>query len=888
MRIAFILVLILLTNIDTVFSQRIKYSINDSWQFKKENIPYAKYADFDDSKWETVYLPHTWNTEDVLDDDKGYYRGIGWYRKFLKLPESYKGKKIFIYFEGANQETELFVNGESAGKHIGGYAGFCFDITDKIILGLKNSLSIKISNAHNPTITPLVADYNFYGGIYRDIHLIITNPIHFNMLDNGSSGVYWQTPEVTSEFASVKIKGSLSSELKNNTEVIISTKITNAKGESIKSITSKYSFSKITSFEQNLKIEKPLLWSPETPYLYTLTTQIIDIKSKKIIDEVINPIGFRWFSFDANKGFFLNGKSYKLIGANRHQDLKGKGNALSDVQHYQDLELIKNMGGNFVRIAHFPQDPTVYEACDKLGLIVTTEIPAQNQITEDEQFYVNCENMQREMIRQHHNHPSIFIWAYFNEIFLDEWWMQINDRTKYKKSITALGKRLEAITRNEDPYRYTMICNHNKMDQYIDAEITSIPMIVGWNLYYGWYEDDFEVFDNFLKKHKEKLPNKPVIITEFGAGSDQRIHSFEPKRFDFSIEWQDKFLEYYLRTIQKTDFVCGGAVWNFIDFQSEYRSDCMPHINNKGMVTTDRIPKDCYYLYQSILTENPTIKIATSSLTKRSGIPDNENAKFCTQPIWVYTNCESVNLFLNGISQGVQEVKNNKVNWNIPFSDGASIISAIGTKNGVIARDFMNIQFKMLPYNLKNEEFKFKEININCGGEYYYTDNENQLWLPDKEYKAGSYGFVGGEKYSFSSWNGTHPATDRNVLGTDEDRLYQSLREGMTAYQFDLPNGVYEISLGFAELLNETELAKADTLTGKIIINNKSNQRIFNVEINDTKIIENLDLSAEYGSLRAINRRYEINCTGNNGIKISFIPIKGNSIINNIRIRRVW
>ena len=387
----------------SLFGQsRLTTSFNSHWSFNKSDIVLASQESYDDSSWNIVSLPHTWNDKDVLPDgDRGYYRGVGWYRKHISIPDNKLSKRFYLHFEGAGQLLKLYVNGELVGSHIGGYSAFTFDIT-KFLREGDNVLAIRLDNTPNSDIAPLSADFTFFGGIYRDVFLIETDPVHFEMLDYGSSGIYIQTPKVSQNSSSVKVKGTVRNDSDTNKKIDVKVSVYDGSHVRVAQIQKKL---KIAAQDQSVfelsksDLQNIHLWSPKSPNLYTAEVQVLD--NGKVLDEVIEKFGFRWFHFDAKEGFFLNGKPLKLMGANRHQDYWGLGNALSDDLHRSDLQLLKQMGGNFIRLAHYPQDPAVLGAADELGLLVWEETPLVNEVTLSQQHDDNAEVMLKEMIRLH-------------------------------------------------------------------------------------------------------------------------------------------------------------------------------------------------------------------------------------------------------------------------------------------------------------------------------------------------------------------------------------------------------------------------------------------------------------------------------------------------------
>ncbi|HSC38314.1 MAG TPA: hypothetical protein VLD19_10595, partial [Chitinophagaceae bacterium] len=319
--------------------QRSIQSINSNWQFHKGEIKQGLPSGDPSTGWEAISLPHTWNRADVTDDEPGYYRGTGWYLKTLYIDPSLKGKDVYLYFEGANQVTEVFVNGKKAGEHTGGYTAFSFPIGSLLQFGdssTPNQLLVKVNNAYSDDIPPLSADFTFYGGIYRDVYLVAASPVHFDMDNNASGGVFITTPFVSNAYATVELKGAVTNRARLAGDWLVETTLADAEGKIIAQQQSRLSADagRNGNFVQTLKnIRHPRLWSPDDPYLYRVVVKLVDKQSGRELDQYAHPLGFRWFQFDANRGFYLNGQPLKLMGANRHQDYKGLGNALPDALH---------------------------------------------------------------------------------------------------------------------------------------------------------------------------------------------------------------------------------------------------------------------------------------------------------------------------------------------------------------------------------------------------------------------------------------------------------------------------------------------------------------------------------------------------------------------------
>jgi beta-galactosidase len=400
------------TAISQTRSVRWKTSLNSGWRFFKGDLAGAEKPEFDDSKWQSVSVPHTWNAEDPWDDEPGYHRGPAWYRRELQIAKALSGKSLFLYFEGANQVADVYINGRKAGGHIGGYSAFSFDITKLVKAGERNLLAVRVDNTFNEDIPPLTADFNFYGGIYRDVWLIATNDLHFTATDHASSGVRISTPDITKGIGTVAIEGAVvnTSSRPRNIEIVSAVYDSSNRKVAESILKTEARSGGETKFSaSDLSVPAPKLWSPDSPNLYSIKNTIRE--NGKVIDEVVEPLGFRWFEFNGEKGFSLNGKPLKLRGTNRHQDYAGMGNAVPDRLHIRDMELIKEAGFNFVRLAHYPQDPSILEAADRLGLLIWEETPLVNYITNSTAFTDTSKLMMREMVRQHRNHPSIAMWV---------------------------------------------------------------------------------------------------------------------------------------------------------------------------------------------------------------------------------------------------------------------------------------------------------------------------------------------------------------------------------------------------------------------------------------------------------------------------------------------
>lgn len=853
-------------------AQRIVLPFNNDWRFSKDNFSFSN-----------INLPHTWNTTDVMDDEPGYYRGVGWYHKKIKLPAAAKEKEVFLTIQAANQKAAVYVNGKKIAGHIGGYTAFSTRLTPWFYDGKAIELSIKVDNSHDKNIPPLTADFTFYGGLYRNIQLVAVKPFHFSFGEKGDKGIFISTPEVSATAASIEIESHISNDTKREKKLLVTQEIKDAGGKRIafvKDTITTIGF-KEKNIRQKLLVPQPNLWSPQQPYLYSVTSFITDIASGEKMDEQTNQLGLRWFSFDGEKGFFLNGKSLKLIGASRHQDFTGMGNAVPDSIAVKDVQLLKDMGANFLRVAHYPQSAAVLKACDELGILASVEIPVVNEITETDSFYNNCINMQQEMIRQYFNHSSVILWCYMNEILLRPSFNNDKERQKkYFANIALLAKRLDSVTKKEDPLRPTMIAHHGNYNLYKEVGLIDIPSVIGWNLYQGWYGAKIEDLPVYLDRFHQEYPNKPMMITEYGADADPRIRSNDPVRFDKSVEYATYYHRYYFKEIMQRPFIAGAQVWNLADFNSETRNETMPHINNKGLLEWNRTPKDPYYFYKAMLTGRPFIKIlgpekitatADSGLSTFKGI------------IKIASNAKRVHFIIND-EQQIAETHDGIAAVYATLQNGINNIEVITKGEGTDVSDRKKMDCIIHPYIL-SERTEFHDLNILMGAKRFFLDSKGKLWMPDQPYRKGSWGSVGGKAFKLPKSSLPY-GTDKNIKGTDDDPVYQTQLTGINSYKIDVPDGAYGISLHFAELLG----GKVQGLVYSLNDGDRTeveSKREFNVIINDKTLLENFNISKEAGRATALVKTISVLVNDGNGIKIIFKPVEGEAVLNALQVKKI-
>ncbi len=823
-------------------------TINDGWKFRYES----------DSIATPVHLPHSWNNDAY--HTRQYRRGKGEYVKSLYIPDCYKGKQVYLKLDGAASKSDVKIDGINVGNHIGAYSSHIMNITPYITPGQTHELIVSVDNS-DADIPPYSADFTFMGGLYRDAWLICTNPIHFNLSTGPKTGIMVNTHISENGICKADITGSILNTTDRTGKLTVEASLFSPDGKCIASkAENAYIKSGMASLPFKISFDNLSnisLWSPESPSLYRVE---ISLKERKqVIDSSQESIGFRSFGFDEAGRFLLNGKPYKLRGICRHQDQKPMGIALSDEQHRRDIQMIKDMGANFLRISHYPQDDAVLEMCDRLGLIAWEEIPVIDYVPESYRFADNCEIMLREMIRCHYNHPSVAMWGYMNEILLR---MPNDNQQETKRRTLELAKRLERVLAEEDSTRMSTMAFHGS-DIYHEAGLAEITDVKGWNLYQGWYGGQITGFEDFLSRQHREHPGHRLIVSEYGAGSDMRLHSLSPEPFDFSMEYQQMYLEHYLPVIEDSAFVAGASHWNFIDFSSANRAESMPHINNKGLVTNARYKKDVYHYYQAAwhdVDSDTVAYIATRDWQERTGIM-NENGTV-TYPIKVYTNLEAVILKVNGQSIGKKNVRNCNAIFETDLRDGKNILELADADNPVKILDATVVTL----YGMKRDGHAIDvgtgELAINVGsGCYFRSDDSGLTWLPDQEYTpAGLYGHIGGKRC----------VSQDEIALTADDPLLQRCQSGLEEYRVDVVPGRYEVELSFAELASPS--AQSAYMLGHNAGADGNRWTSMDISINGKTVEKGFSPGSLSGAKTMVKRRYATSVAADGRLFIKFKP----------------
>ncbi|MBR3836144.1 MAG: glycoside hydrolase family 2 protein [Clostridia bacterium] len=587
--------------------------INAGWAFSSQakSVPASYPAD-----WTQLDLPYTWNGKDGQDGGNDYYRGTCYFAKTLKADELPEGAVRYLQFDGVNSSCEVFWNGKSVAKHDGGYSTFRVKIDD---IKDENLLTVAVDNSPNDRVYPQNADFTFYGGIYRDVSVIGVAEKHFDLDYYGAPGIM-VTPEIKGKDAEIEIKTFI----KDDDDCKIKYEII-ADGEVIAS--------KIDDDDDvDFEIKNVHLWDGlDDPYLYTAKATLI-YKGEEV-DEISTRFGCREFKIDPEKGFILNGREYPLRGVSRHQDRPDIGNALLPEHHKEDIELILEMGANTIRLAHYQHSQVFYDLCDEAGLVLWAEIPYISRHMAN--GYDNTITQMKELVSQNYNHPSIVVWGLSNEITI----AGATDPHLIKNH-----KDLNDLCHKMDKTRLTTIASVTMCS--IDSEYVHISDVLSYNHYFGWYGGSTEMngpwFDNFHSKY----PNKAIGLSEYGCEALD-WHTSNPVQGDYTEEYQAYYHEELIKQIAERPYLWATHVWNMFDFAADARAEGGENgMNHKGLVTFDRkYKKDSFYAYQAWLSKKPMVHLCGKRYIDR--VED-------VTKVTVYSNCDEVELFANGVSVGKQ------------------------------------------------------------------------------------------------------------------------------------------------------------------------------------------------------------------------------------------
>lgn len=867
-------------------SPREKLILDTGWKFlfsekgEEEAAPILQ-ADYNDSVWQTVSVPHTWNNVGYYQNDttphintenninKQY--GIGWYRLNFDVSPTKAKQKAWLEFDAVSRVAEVWLNGVRLGEHRGGFTRFRFDATQAIHLDKENMLVVKTDNT-KPTgdsstadTLPIAGDFFVHGGLYRPVRLVFTDPVHFDMLDYGGSGVYATTDLSEPKKARVTVSSHVKNDTEKSKKIQVISQLVDAKGKTVAQAEQALTIEPhaLATLEQNLVVSNPTLWQgQENPYLYTLRTEIVG-SNDVILDSMDQQYGLRNIVISPDKGFILNGKPLRLQGVAYHQDKEGLGWAVSPEDVKQDVDLLVEMGANTLRLAHYPHGQPVHELADKYGLILWDEIPLVTSWTygkdhkaANDGLLVNVELQLKEMIKQNFNHPSVAFWGVANEVdfgavvpaFLGATRGNAPDPIPILKSLADMVKQL-------DPSRASTLancCEAREEVKDIDIPKTSpVADTVGLNRYYGWYYGDVDDFGPHLDALHAQYPNLPISVSEYGAGGAVSLHTdnylgapVDSRGHNQPEEYMSYVHEENWRVIESKPYLFASWIWNAFDFATTVRTEGDSHdINTKGLITYDRaIKKDAYYFYQANWTIKPMVHVTSSRYSQRH---------YQVTDVKVYSNLDRTELWLNGKSLGVKADCSLKIcvwpNVRLKAGDNAVVAKGVG--------ELSSIQ--------DETHWHLNESQSNS----YFIDAGALVAASTQKHAFGSDNFFnGGKAASFDKLGGWgRPPVKPEINQTVDRDLAATYRRGSFKYELPLSNGRYKVVL--------LTVAPSDAITSRFV-----------VEANGNKIVE-VDASKAESATNPTAEYYTAEVEVIDGLlNLQFVPVQGDAFVSAIEV----
>ena len=632
-------------------------NINEFWKFTQEDagLP-TEYP----TNWQDVDIPHTWNAVDGCDGNGSYDRGNYWYATTFETPEQpLAGGKVFVEFMGVNSEATVYVNGTKVTYHEGGYSTFRADITDVCKKDEENLLVVSVNNKANDYVYPQHADFTFYGGIYRDVNIISVPEAHFDLEYYGGPGIMVTPKPTECGGATFEIESWVKNADENFT---VQYSIFDEDGEEVGYAVRPADATKTTIFVPDAN-----LWDFDEPYLYTVVAELQ--RRNETYDDIEVNVGVREFKCDPQEGFSINGVPTPLRGVSRHQDVMYLGNALTREEHYDDAYIIKELGANTIRLAHYQHSQDFYDACDELGFAIWAEIPFISVMSKNPAAHQNCIEQMKELIVQNYNHPSIMFWGVSNEILIGG----------ISEQLVENHKELNALCKEMDPTRLTTIAHVSFTP--VDGPMHYITDTESYNHYFGWYGGKMEDNGPWLDSFHEKHPGICLGVSEYGCEGIITYHGPEPKCKDYSEDYQALYHEHMAKVLDERPWIWSSHVWNMFDFGCAARNEGgVAGRNNKGLVTMDRkTKKDSYYIYKAYWNAEPMVHLCGKRYAQRAGEE---------REIKVYTNQDSVTLYLNGKEVATQEPVDHICKFNVALADGYNIFLAVAGE----VKDTMTIE----------------------------------------------------------------------------------------------------------------------------------------------------------------------------------------------------
>jgi beta-galactosidase len=864
----------------TQTTPRVVMPLTTGWRFRQASDPGAvQSAQFDDSGWDQVTVPHTWNRIGnpglERSPQSNNVQGTGWYRLRFEAPAAAHGSRYFLQFDAVATIADVWLNGQYLGKHEGAFARFRFDASAAINPTGDNLLVVRADNsrprpeATTQNVIPLSGDFFMFGGIYRSAALIVTQPVHLDLLDFGGPGVYARSLTMQPGAATVQVTSRVVNNETSAQRLRVETAITAADGKLVAvsaDTAGPMAPGSVAVLQANLNVANPRLWQGvRDPYLYRTVVTLRSMKGA-VLDRLTQPLGLRTLRFDPNEGFFLNGEHQYLKGVALHQDRADKGWAVSDADQEEDFAILADLGANAVRLAHYQHDQRSYELADAAGIVVWAEIPLVNAVSYDGSpanaaLSANARQQLLELIQQNRNHPSVALWSIANEIDLTA------TKTGGPSKPGSLLRSLNALAKSQDPDRPSTFADCCEVAPAHAADgapsgsgapgvapreaIVGIADTVGYNRYFGWYTGHFGDFGPMLDQAHERHPQLPIAVSEYGAGAALTQHSDDPTGGPINPhgrphpeEMQNLYHEMSWSALRQRSYLWGSFIWVLFDFASDARREGdLTDVNEKGLVSYDRkILKDAFYFYRANWSQQPTLHLVGRRHVERP---------YAVLDVKAYSNATQANLAVNGIDQGATSCSGGICVWRaIHLQPGSNDLRATADIGGTAVNDSLQWMLSEKP----------SVVRIKSGDISGYVAADRQRYGSDMY-------FSGGEGKGVNPPD--TPDNKRVEVAASDPPLYDSFREGEFSYHVPVPNGRYKITLKFVE----PAAAPAE--------------RVFDVLINGKTVLKRFDIvAAAGGKLRAVDKSVQAKVQ-EGALLIEFKPVKGQALVAALSITPV-
>jgi beta-galactosidase len=848
--------------------------LSHGWRFLESDVRGAQSKNYVDTSWTPVRLPHTWNRVGYYKPNPAdhinhaahvnKYQGIGWYRLRF-TPGEIGGKKVWLEFDAASRTAEVWINGNKIGEHRGGFSRFRFDVTGSLRAHHSNVLAVKVDNSQpaegssTSDVLPFVGDFFVEGGLYRPARLVLTDPIHIDMMDYGGPGIYARTASISPANALVAISGKLRNDSSRPAHVSFAVELIDRAGKTAARETRTVDVGTGNSSEVSLvmPVAGPHLWQGvSSPYLYTLRAQVRS-SDGRVLDSLDEKFGIRTMRLDPQQGFFLNGKKVRLRGVGLHQDFEGEGWALTDRDVEQSFAIIREMGANTIRLTHYQHGQAIHDLADLYGLILWDEIPlvtawtlGKNQLEPTAALVANARQQLQELIRQNYNHASVAVWGIANEVdFGPHRPGAFQTGSAVVPDPLPLLRNLRSLAKGEDPTRPTVLANCCEGRGNGIPPVADVVDADGANRYFGWYTGVPSDLGPNLDSLRAKRPWQPLAVTEYGAGAATTVHTDDPLGgpadaggFAQPEEYQSWVHEQTWPIIASKPYLWSTWLWNAFDFASAIRHEGdSQDLNTKGLVTYDRkTRKDAFYFYKANWTATPTVHINSRRYVERA---------YPVTDVRVYSNAPATVLRLNGASLGSRtNCPNDVCVWpGVRLHPGRNLFVALGRFRSSTVHD--SVEWHLADANARS-------FRIDSGA------------LVAASSSVGQFGsdafFQGGKALSVDRGAIGSAANFAAISGSADRDLLATYREGDFRYHVPTGNGRYIVTLEFIE----------PGPTG--------DRRLFNVLANGQRVLNGMDVLAAAGHpLTAVERSFEISVT-NGALDLHFEPVQGAALVSAI------